>query len=97
MRRLLFLPLIVFIGCVTPSTDNSPDATISENLDATASGGFDSLTYCKAWCQHAVDTSEVVDVTACWQDRKSTRLNSSHQIISYAVFCLKKKNMVCLA
>src|SRR5207244_12335902 len=26
-----------------------------------------------------------------WRDRKSTRLNSSHQIISYAVFCLKKK------
>src|SRR5258708_23573185 len=28
---------------------------------------------------------------AARQDRKSTRLNSSHQIISYAVFCLKKK------
>src|SRR5258708_17895543 len=27
-------------------------------------------------------------------DRKSTRLNSSHQIISYAVFCLKKKKTV---
>src|SRR5258708_18856364 len=27
-----------------------------------------------------------------FSDRKSTRLNSSHQIISYAVFCLKKKN-----
>src|SRR3712207_8416440 len=27
------------------------------------------------------------------QDRKSTRLNSSHANISYAVFCLKKKNM----
>src|SRR2546429_7366184 len=26
-------------------------------------------------------------------DRKSTRLNSSHGYISYAVFCLKKKNM----
>src|SRR5258708_15345054 len=26
------------------------------------------------------------------RDRKSTRLNSSHQIISYSVFCLKKKN-----
>src|SRR5690349_22558497 len=26
-----------------------------------------------------------------WQDRKSTRLNSSHVEISYAVFCLKKK------
>src|SRR5258708_14337468 len=27
------------------------------------------------------------------RDRKSTRLNSSHQIISYAVFCLKKKKI----
>src|SRR5258708_20132872 len=27
-------------------------------------------------------------------DRKSTRLNSSHQIISYAVFCLKKKKSI---
>src|SRR5436189_2570372 len=26
-----------------------------------------------------------------WPDRKSTRLNSSHRCISYAVFCLKKK------
>src|SRR5205809_7840303 len=29
--------------------------------------------------------------TASWKDRKSTRLNSSHGYISYAVFCLKKK------
>src|SRR5689334_23949453 len=28
----------------------------------------------------------------CQQDRKSTRLNSSHSSISYAVFCLKKKD-----
>src|SRR3712207_8915005 len=28
------------------------------------------------------------------QDRKSTRLNSSHANISYAVFCLKKKNVL---
>src|SRR5258708_26493896 len=28
------------------------------------------------------------------EDRKSTRLNSSHQIISYAVFCLKKKKKI---
>src|SRR5256885_13165341 len=31
-------------------------------------------------------------VTATGEDRKSTRLNSSHLVISYAVFCLKKKN-----
>src|SRR5256885_4890624 len=33
--------------------------------------------------------AERVDET---RDRKSTRLNSSHLVISYAVFCLKKKN-----
>src|SRR5258708_9190268 len=31
-----------------------------------------------------------------FSDRKSTRLNSSHQIISYAVFCLKKKKATAL-
>src|SRR3712207_6948849 len=31
------------------------------------------------------------------RDRKSTRLNSSHANISYAVFCLKKKTTACLA
>src|SRR5258708_13822767 len=38
------------------------------------------------------DTRAKAEVRKVWhQDRKSTRLNSSHQIISYAVFCLKKK------
>src|SRR5437588_8308923 len=32
-----------------------------------------------------------VEVRKDQQDRKSTRLNSSHTVISYAVFCLKKK------
>src|SRR3712207_8928601 len=34
---------------------------------------------------------EVFDLPLAVQDRKSTRLNSSHANISYAVFCLKKK------
>src|SRR5688572_31639734 len=34
---------------------------------------------------------EVVALDAADEDRKSTRLNSSHSQISYAVFCLKKK------
>src|SRR5258708_23356019 len=34
-----------------------------------------------------------VDRAFAARDRKSTRLNSSHQIISYAVFCLKKKKL----
>src|SRR5258708_15682483 len=36
-------------------------------------------------------TAGMVDLARKAKDRKSTRLNSSHQIISYAVFCLKKK------
>src|SRR5437773_9783508 len=36
-------------------------------------------------------TGDFDDETAYWGDRKSTRLNSSHITISYAVFCLKKK------
>src|SRR5205809_5882919 len=32
--------------------------------------------------------------STCARDRKSTRLNSSHGYISYAVFCLKKKNKI---
>src|SRR3989442_9263884 len=37
------------------------------------------------------EVAEVVTLTT--QDRKSTRLNSSHVRISYAVFCLKKKSI----
>src|SRR5258708_31947638 len=40
--------------------------------------------------RHSIDAFECR--TRSSRDRKSTRLNSSHQIISYAVFCLKKKN-----
>src|SRR5256885_7984056 len=39
-------------------------------------------------------TSAIVNDLAPTADRKSTRLNSSHLVISYAVFCLKKKNHI---
>src|SRR5207248_7735881 len=39
-------------------------------------------------------TQENLDRVGGFLDRKSTRLNSSHRTISYAVFCLKKKNKV---
>src|SRR5256885_12452970 len=35
-----------------------------------------------------------MDRRALLRDRKSTRLNSSHLVISYAVFCLKKKKVI---
>src|SRR3712207_8001717 len=62
-----------------------------------------SLAYCVRWYGEAADLREAG--AAAWRkaladaglaasvekDRKSTRLNSSHANISYAVFCLKKK------
>src|SRR2546422_6712814 len=42
------------------------------------------------WCRCAANCCRQKDVVG---DRKSTRLNSSHGYISYAVFCLKKKNI----
>src|SRR2546429_3532669 len=60
---------------------------------------FRSCTFC-LWPQtisgHAWRTRSpenvATEVERAWKDRKSTRLNSSHGYISYAVFCLKKKN-----
>src|SRR3712207_7898862 len=39
--------------------------------------------------------NDYVCITGGEPDRKSTRLNSSHANISYAVFCLKKKKSIC--
>src|SRR5687768_17752285 len=46
--------------------------------------------------QRVVGRRVAVDGHAVEADRKSTRLNSSHGYISYAVFCLKKKKMTAL-
>src|SRR3712207_8032508 len=44
-----------------------------------------------------IDTVRLMRPITKWNaDRKSTRLNSSHANISYAVFCLKKKKRKCL-
>src|SRR5437870_3251769 len=48
------------------------------------------LAFARAFAQEAFD--DLVLTTGEGLDRKSTRLNSSHVAISYAVFCLKKKN-----
>src|SRR2546429_6652710 len=45
-----------------------------------------------AWGYCLSTPLRLVTIPYCWKiDRKSTRLNSSHGYISYAVFCLKKK------
>src|SRR5947207_11792323 len=65
----------------TPSASNGA-ADLSAVFDVVAGIG------------RAMDRYKVIVVksTVPVGDRKSTRLNSSHTVISYAVFCLKKKN-----
>src|SRR2546426_5977569 len=51
----------------------------------------------RSWRDDAMvraSAGRMVATTANTRDRKSTRLNSSHLVISYAVFCLKKKNNI---
>src|SRR5436190_16994029 len=46
----------------------------------------------RGWMRHGNDVvAGIHEVNVTGEDRKSTRLNSSHTVISYAVFCLKKK------
>src|SRR6266850_2877434 len=51
----------------------------------------DALPICQA-CGNTTCWRSALPVAHRRADRKSTRLNSSHLVISYAVFCLKKKN-----
>src|SRR5690606_42070835 len=79
----------------------------SSDLDTAYVGDFNRYRYSRAFAttnvlryiKHRSTDSCHVEFSSRWcigtsrtyQDRKSTRLNSSHVKISYAVFCLKKK------
>src|SRR5687768_17654684 len=72
------------------SRDWSSDVC-SSDLKAGAHGELCGLLAIRSALEARGDMREVVLVPES-ADRKSTRLNSSHGYISYAVFCLKKKN-----
>src|SRR5690625_7129395 len=89
IHYIIFLFLIIR---PTPRSTLFPYTTLFRSLDLfgnkllTEVGGGGIL------FKHPVKGSLVEDIDP--QDRKSTRLNSSHVAISYAVFCLKKKNSI---
>src|SRR3712207_8611418 len=55
-------------------------------------GAPDALIVLEPWVTDALDGIRAGEEVLLLTDRKSTRLNSGHANISYAVFCLKKKN-----
>src|SRR2546428_1618824 len=73
-----------------PPPQRQPSETYAEDRAAILLA--DKLGYCEALVgEHVTDLAENVTSCLMFLDRKSTRLNSSHDQISYAVFCLKKK------
>src|SRR5688500_19214060 len=86
-----------------PPSTLFPYTTLFRSLFETALGAHDVLTAIRfpaASADTRVGFAELarrhgdyamVGLAAVAKDRKSTRLNSSHLVISYAVFCLKKK------
>src|SRR5258708_26193195 len=75
LAPLLLLPCVLLAAERTLKIDRSR-SFVDVDVDAT-----------KNFTAHL----DAYDAKVGVEDRKSTRLNSSHQIISYAVFCLKKK------
>src|SRR5256885_9970717 len=71
-----FAPRALVHTAVWPSAQSRPQAA-SESANSSILSSFSQ--------------GNPADGIAARRDRKSTRLNSSHLVISYAVFCLKKK------
>ena len=73
-----------------PTSISKPD-----NLPATGARKFMLSKVCmemeRLFCKRLPVSLRKASCSSCIRDRKSTRLNSSHLVISYAVFCLKKK------
>src|SRR2546430_8940907 len=68
----------------TITLSNHRFETLSSHAIGTTDGGHN-------WAGYECTSSSLLNYDR--QDRKSTRLNSSHSQISYAVFCLKKKKI----
>src|SRR5690242_20981357 len=67
---------------------------VAIHVEHRARGAVERVVIARVDVAHVVHVrgQRLVSPAAAAEDRKSTRLNSSHMSISYAVFCLKKKN-----
>src|SRR5438552_10968225 len=71
----------------------APSSTLFPYTTLFRSDDFPFLDRARAAADPEGEATQTQEASAAGHgDRKSTRLNSSHQIISYAVICMKKKN-----
>src|SRR5258708_18110709 len=82
-RSTLF-PYTTLFRSISVSPPSGSGASQTFSLLYSDSSGFADI----SWVEMNWNATQFISTQL---DRKSTRLNSSHQIISYAVFCLKKK------
>src|SRR3989449_4363370 len=90
-RSTLF-PYTTLFRSVDPTESNTVYVCVPGKLwsDSDERGVYKTTDGGKTWTKVLKGANAS---TGCSIDRKSTRLNSSHGYISYAVFCLKKKNI----
>src|SRR5439155_12413543 len=97
----VYVSFINFTNAIAPTLalarsthDGAIGTFITDSVCNTLNGQVPTSTTCPDPLDVALQVAgpPVVDYYNTHKDRKSTRLNSSHVAISYAVFCLKKKN-----
>src|SRR5688572_32192177 len=94
-RHLSLRWALLLLIAVASSTAAAEEASLSANLASLravaplAAGHRQAVAAARAASQAPAEVLPAI--LAAMEDRKSTRLNSSHSQISYAVFCLKKK------
>src|SRR5690625_6062354 len=87
--KKLKLASVMVLGTVVLASCSNPFDQLADEINSYLAGG--DGTEEPAEVDEAADMPEEEAVPEETEDRKSTRLNSSHVAISYAVFCLKKK------
>src|SRR2546427_6429028 len=95
MKRFLYCPPLVSISSFFFFNDTATTEIYTLSLHDALPISVSSAC-ARKYCAAAGRSAATLAQTSGWKatDRKSTRLNSSHSQISYAVFCLKKKNKI---
>src|SRR5437879_7101297 len=86
----LFRSVVIQGPNVVPGYENNPEANAKSFTNGWFRTGDQGFLDSDSYLMLTGRLKELINRGG--EDRKSTRLNSSHRCISYAVFCLKKKN-----
>src|SRR2546430_11889616 len=95
IRRPPSPPLFPYTTLFRSEVDQHPAVGARESGDRVPATAYRDFEAIRAREVYAVDDVRGACALQDQPDRKSTRLNSSHSQISYAVFCLKKKKKHC--